>query len=89
MTATILDHEVDEITIESFDTALPCENTDCDREAKWKLRTTCCKRIWLLCQECLDSVIEDLSGNPAGRIMCYKCHGWTTNGKIIGFVERI
>lgn len=89
MTATIFDHEVDEITFEAFDTALPCEAEDCDREAKWKLRTKCCSRIWLLCQECVDIVIEETAKNPKARIKCFKCLNWTTGGEIIGHIERI
>lgn len=90
MTATLIDYGVDTIVEEVVDLDLPCEaETPCDRRAEWKVRVKCCNNLWLLCQECVDEVIQQFTKYKGTRVKCAKCHSLVLMGNFVGSVHRI
>lgn len=90
VTATMIDQEVDTIVLDDVDLDLPCEaETPCDNRAEWKVRVKCCNNMWLLCQQCVDAVIQDFVKHKSLTVRCAKCKKMQLMGNFVGSIERI
>lgn len=90
MTATLTDEKFDTVVQDVVDLDIKCEATvPCDRRAEWKVRVTCCKNLWLLCQECVDEVIEHVVKFPDHYVTCGKCRAFLTIKKFVGTIYRL
>lgn len=92
MTATLIesDTDVDTIVFDSVDLDKPCEaETPCDNRAEWRVRVKCCNNLWLLCQPCVDTLIEQVVKHKKTQIRCAKCKNLRLMGDFVSSINRL
>ncbi len=90
MTATIVEAETNLTVFESEDFEVACEAiSGCDNSAVWKVRVKCCNGLWLLCQSCVDELIEQISDNGHISCACGKCNAKQPLAEFVDRMDRL
>lgn len=61
MSATVIENDLDTdlLSVLDFEFAPPCEvPKGCDNTAEWKVTVSCCGQMYLMCQVCVDHLLE-------------------------------
>lgn len=91
MTVTSLDSDVLELL--DFEFTPPCEAPEgCDGAAEWRVRVGCCGHLYLLCQECVDEILEwqQRAAKASGlNVQCARCNNIVPIRAFTHSMERI
>lgn len=94
--STMIDNDLgtDILSMLDFEHAPPCEvPRGCDGTAEWKVTVGCCGQLYLMCQECVDHLLDWY--RSVGRlgiktnIKCVACKNTVSAHTFILSIERI